>query len=117
MPKEKYDPEPFQQPLGRLIEEAGERPYGLMRAAGLYGNYLKRWFRDDHLQRPRRDACLMLAEYFDLNPNVFLRAAGHKPMAVLDFAWATTGGLSPPAVRVANKLACIEDQALQAKLV
>ncbi len=60
-------------------------------------------------QRPDMTHCIMLADYFDINPNELLQLADWPTLKVFDIARASAENLPSEAVDVALDIAKIPD--------
>lgn len=70
-----YEPERFIPYVKRLLEERNETAREASLRAGLDRSALWRFIRKG--TRPHRDACILLAQHFGVNPNEMLQAAGY----------------------------------------
>ncbi len=59
--------------------------------------------------RPHRDACILLAQHFEVNPNEMLAAAGYEPIALFDLSLTTPGEFPPEVKALAQALTDIPD--------
>ncbi len=106
MPRQKYDPRPVQELLRKLLERAGESYRQASLAAGLPDNAISKYMRG---VRPRRDACIALADHFGVDPNELLQAAGYEPLRFFDPAKGAPEWQSPEAAEIAKMIDAIQD--------
>jgi lambda repressor-like predicted transcriptional regulator len=76
-----YEPERFSKYLKTLLQKHGLSMRKASLEAGLNHSSVGGFVRG---RRPHRDSCLILAEYFHVDPNEMLEAAGYEPMPVVD---------------------------------
>jgi transcriptional regulator with XRE-family HTH domain len=109
MPRTKsdYDPAPFQKLLQQLLDESGESFREASAAAGLSPTTLSNYMRGS---RPMRDACIALADHFDVDPNDLLRAAGYEPLRIFERIKLNPSDLPPDVAQLAAEIMKIEDE-------
>jgi hypothetical protein len=111
---DKYHAEGFQTLLSRLIDDAGESHTGASTAAGLEdSSAISRYMGGT---RPRRDACIALADHFGISPNVMLEAAGYKPLRFFDREKIDLSRVRPEAREILERLDRIADPMKRAHL-
>ena len=64
-----------------------------------------------------RDACIVLADHFGINPNEMLVAAGYEPLAIFDQTLVDPEGLSPEVRAFAKKVQKIENYETKRRLI
>ena len=74
--------------------------------AGLDHQTLRRYING---HRPDRQSLLVLADYFEVNPNEFLQLAGYPPMKIFELKTKSAEALPPEAADVAMDIARIAD--------
>ena len=114
MPKQEYDPKPFQDLLRALLRQTGESYRQASLAAGLPHNAISKYLRG---VRPRRDACVALADHFRVNPNELLKAAGYEPLHLFDRSLIEPGELSPEVKELATRVQRIRDPVVRRRLI
>jgi len=77
-----YDPSEFIPYLKRLLAERNESYRQASLGAGLDRSAVWRFMEQG--TRPHRDACILLAQHFGVNPNEMLQAAGYEPIPLFD---------------------------------
>lgn len=104
--KEPYDPAPF---IERIEELRTKRNLSL-RQAGIQAGLDHQAFRRMKAgARPDMAYCILLADFFEVNPNELLLLAGWPRLKVFDVASVSEENLPPEAVDVALALAKIPD--------
>jgi hypothetical protein len=104
--KEPYDPAPF---IERIEELRTKRNLSL-RQAGIQAGLDHQAFRRMKAgARPDMAYCILLADFFEVNPNELLLLAGWPRLKVFDVASVSEENLPPEAVDVALALAKIAD--------
>jgi len=101
-----FNPKPFIARIEQLIDKSNIS----MRQAGMEA-------RLDHQSirriktgiRPDMTYCILLADYFDVNPNEFLQLADWPTLKAFDIKRASAENLPPEAVDVALDIAKIPD--------
>lgn len=109
-----YNHRPLVTLLERLLEEHNETPRGASLASGLDHGAVGRFLRGE--VRPHRDTCIMLAGYFDINPNEILQAAGYEPLPIFDLSLADPNEFPPEVKELAISLNKIQDPKHRRKL-
>jgi len=107
MAKQQYDPKPFQELLRMLLSKSGESYRQASLAAGLPHNAIFKYLVKG--VRPRRDACVALADHFGVNPNDLLQAAGYEPLHFFNRPSTKPGEMSPEIRELAAQLQQIKD--------
>jgi len=102
-----YDPSEFIPYLKRLLAERNESYRQASLGAGLDRSAVWRFMEQG--TRPHRDACILLAQHFGVNPNEMLQAAGYEPIPLFDLSLADSDEYPPEVKAVARALARIED--------
>ena len=104
--KDPYDPAPF---IDRIEELRTKRNLSL-RQAGMQAGLDHQAFRRMKAgARPDITYCVLLADFFEVNPNELLLLAGWPRLKVFDVASVSEENLPPEAVDVALALAKITD--------
>jgi transcriptional regulator with XRE-family HTH domain len=102
-----YDREQFVPFVRRLLEERNETYREAAIKAGLDRSAVWRFLNQG--TRPHRDACILLAQHFEVNPNEMLAAAGYEPIALFDLSLADPGEFPPEVKALARALTEIPD--------
>ena len=102
-----YDREQFVPFLRRLLEERNETYREAAIKAGLDRSSVWRFLNKG--TRPHRDACILLAQHFEVNPNEMLAAAGYEPIALFDLSLVDPDEFSPEVKALARVLTEIPD--------
>jgi len=102
-----YEPEKFIPYVKQLLEERNETSREASLRAGLDRSALWRFIKKE--TRPHRDACILLAQHFEVNPNEMLQAAGYDPISLFDLSLADPDEYPPEVKAVAQALSRIED--------
>jgi len=106
--RKKFDSEPF---IARLEQLMGEKNLSMRQVgieSGLDHQVIRR-LKEVHAKRPNMTYCILLADYFGVNPNEFLQLAGWPTLKVFDIKRASIDNLPPEAVDVALDIAKIPD--------
>ncbi len=111
--RREYNPEPLIARVKELMEKLEATPRKVSLGAGLDPQALMRIFRG---KRPQMVACILLADYFGVNPNEFLELAGWPTLDVFDIRTASAENLPPEAVDVALDIAKIPDPGTRKKV-
>jgi transcriptional regulator with XRE-family HTH domain len=104
--RDEYNPKPFIARLEQLLAERNETRREAALRAGLDHQALRRYING---HRPDRQSLLVLADYFEVNPNEFLQLAGYRPMKIFEVKTRSAEALPPEAVDVAMDIARIAD--------
>lgn len=104
-----YDQEQFVAFLTRLLEERNETYREAAMRSGLDRSAVWRFLHQG--KRPHRDACILLAQHFELNPNEMLAAAGYEPIPLFDLSLTDPGEFPPEVKALAQALTAIPDPA------
>lgn len=102
----KFNPKPFAACIDQLM---GERNISMRETgidSGLDHESIRRIKAGD---RPDMTYCILLADYFDINPNELLQLADWPTLAAFDIKRASAENLPPEAVDVALDIAKIPD--------
>lgn len=102
-----FNPKPFAARLDQLM---GERNISMRQTgidSGLDHESIRRIKAGD---RPDMTYCILLADYFDVNPNEFLQMADWPTLKAFDIKRASVENLPVEAVDVALDIAKIPDQ-------
>lgn len=102
-----YIPETFIPFLKELITARNLSLRQVSLGAGLDHGAVRRYVNGG--TKPSRDACISLAHYFDIHPNVMLEKAGYPSLAYFDLSLADPEEFSPEVKEVAAELMKIED--------
>jgi len=104
--EKKFDPKPFSDRMDQLMAERNisMRQTGL--ESGLDHETIRRIRSGD---RPDMTYCILLANYFDINPNELLQLADWPILKTFDIKRASAENLPPEAVDVALDIAKIPD--------
>lgn len=101
-----YDPAPF---INR-VEELREKRNLSLRQAGMQAGLDHQAFRRMKAgARPEMMYCILLADFFEVNPNELLLLAGWPRLNIFDVKSVSEESLPPEAVDVALALAKIAD--------
>ncbi len=106
--KKRFDPEPLITRLEQLMAEKNLSMRQVGIESGLDHQVIRR-LKEVHAKRPNMTYCILLANYFDINPNEFLQLAGWPTLKVFDIERASVDNLPPEAVDVALDIAKISD--------
>ncbi len=109
-----YDLKPFQELLGKLLEETGESYRQAGRASGLSGTTISNYMRGT---RPMRDACIALADHFGINPNKMLEAAGYEPLHFFDRRLMDPNAIPPDIEQLVGEIMEIENESMRREMV
>jgi transcriptional regulator with XRE-family HTH domain len=101
-----FNPKPFAARIDQLMNEKNisMRQSGI--ESGLDHETIRRIKAGD---RPDMTYCILLADYFDINPNEFLQLADWPTLKAFDIQRASAENLPPEAVDVALDIAKIPD--------
>jgi transcriptional regulator with XRE-family HTH domain len=102
----KYDPEPFLKRIDELMEEKNLSMRYVGIESGLDHQAIRRLKEGD---RPSIVYCILLANFFDINPNELLELAKWPTLKAFDIQRASAENLPPEAVDVALDIARIAD--------
>ena len=102
----KFNPKPFIDRIEQLMEKnnVSMRHSGI--ESGLDHQAIRRVKDGD---RPDMTYCILLADYFDINPNELLQLADWPTLAAFDIKRASAENLPPEAVDVALDIAKLPD--------
>ena len=106
--KKKFDPQPL---ITRLDQLMGEKNLSMRQVgieSGLDHQVIRR-LKEVHAKRPNMTYCILLADYFGVNPNEFLQLAGWPTLKTFDIKRASIDNLPTEAVDVALDIAKIPD--------
>jgi transcriptional regulator with XRE-family HTH domain len=103
-----YDPEPLVKRIKELLADRNLSARSAAIQAGLDHQAIRRLQKVD--SRPDMTTCIMLADFFDVNPNEFLELAGWPTLKAFELR-AATATVGPEAVAVAVSIANIQDPA------
>ncbi len=112
--KSDYDPVPVQELLRRLLDKFGESYRAASIAAGLHPPTISNYMGG---VRPMRDACIALADHFDINPNELLKAAGYEPLHFFDRRLVDPNALPPDVERLVGEIMLLEDATVRQAIV
>ena len=99
-----YESEPFTARLRELLEKTHHTSRAAALGATLDHQAINRILAG---QRPNMIACILLADYFGLNPNEFLELAAWPTLEVFDIRAESAANLPIEAVEVAMDVAKI----------
>lgn len=106
--KKNFDPQPL---ITRIEQLMGEKNLSMRQVgieSGLDHQVIRR-LKEVQAKRPNMTYCILLADYFDINPNELLKLAGWPPLKVFDIKRASIDNLPLEAVDVAMDIAKIPD--------
>jgi hypothetical protein len=109
-----YPAEEFVSFLESLVDESKQSFRQVSLGAGLDHAAVQRYLRRG--TKPSQDACIALAHYFDIHPNVMLQKAGYPPRAYFDLSLADPDEFSPEVKEVAQALMRIENAAIRRRV-
>ena len=111
--KKKYAPEPF---VARIDQLMGEKNIS-MRYTGIESGLDHQAIRRIKSgRRPDMMYCILLANFFEINPNELLQLAGWPTLKAFDIERASAENLPPEAVDVALDIARIPDPRTRKKV-
>lgn len=110
-----YDPTRLVALMEQLLEQRNESYREASLRAGLDHGAVRRYMRAGH--RPDREALLLLADHFGVNPNDLLVAAGYAPLKMFERERTDLDSLSPDVRALAQDLERIADPVLRRRLV
>ncbi len=102
----KYDPKPFVARIKELLEERNLTSRAAALGARLDHQAMYRIYDG---KRPNMMACILLADYFELNPNELLDLAAWPTLEIFEVRTKNAEKLPPEAVDVAMDIAKIEN--------
>ena len=102
-----YEPEKFIPYVEQLLVERNETAREASLRAGLDRSALWRFIKKE--MRPHRDACILLAQHFEVNPNEMLQAAGYDPIPLFNLSLTDPNEYPPEVKAVAQALTRIEN--------
>ncbi len=106
--KGKFDSKPFIARLEQLMSEKNLSMRQVGIESGLDHQVIRR-LKESHVKRPNMTYCILLADYFDINPNELLQLAGWPTLKAFDIRRASADNLPIEAVDVALDIAKIPD--------
>lgn len=104
--KKRFDPEPLITRLEQLMSEKNLSMRQVGIESGLDHQVIRR-LKEVQAKRPNMTYCILLADYFEVNPNEFLQLAGWPQLKVFDIRHVSVDNLPPEAVDVALDIAKI----------
>jgi len=111
--KEEYAPEPFVARINQLMKEKNIS----MRYTGIESGLDHQAIRRIKAgRRPDMMYCILLANFFDINPNELLQLAKWPTLKIFDIERASAENLPPEAVDVALDIARIPDPRTRKKV-
>jgi hypothetical protein len=111
--KKKYNPEPFVARMDQLMAEKNIS----MRYTGIESGLDHQAIRRIKAgSQPDMMYCILLANFFDINPNELLQLAGWPTLKAFDIKRASAENLPPEAVDVALDIAKIPDPRTRRKV-
>lgn len=111
--KQDYNVERFRGFVEPLLEQRNESYRQASMKAGLDETAISRYFRGT---QPMRDACIALADYFDVNPNEMLQAAGYEPLDLFERREVDLSQVSPETKQILEKLERITDPRIRRRI-
>lgn len=105
--RKKYDPKPFIHRIEQLMEARNLSMRETALSSGLDHQAIRRIKAGQ--KRPDMTYCILLANFFDLNPNELLQLGGWPTLKVFDIKQVSAKRLPPEAVDVALDIARIPD--------
>ena len=109
-----YDREQFVTFVTQLLEERNETYREAAIKAGLDRSSVWRFLHKS--TRPYRDACILRAQHFGVNPNEMLTAAGYDPMPLFDLSLADPNEHPPEVKALAQALTDVVDRERRRRL-
>lgn len=106
--KKNFDPQPLISRIEELMSEKNLSMRQVGIESGLDHQVIRR-LKEVHAKRPNMTYCILLADYFGINPNEFLQLAGWPPLKVFDIQSASIENMPTEAVDVAMDIAKIPD--------
>ena len=103
-----FDPTPLVDRIEALMAEKNLSMREVGIESGLDHQVIRR-LKEVHAKRPNMTYCILLADYFGVNPNEFLQLAGWPALKVFDIKRASIDNLPTEAVDVALDIAKIPD--------
>ena len=97
-----------------FLEQRNESYRQASISAGLDETAISRYFRGT---QPVRDACIALADYFGINPNEMLEAAGYKPLHFFDRRMIDPSAFPPDIDQLAGEIMQIENKDIRREMV
>lgn len=108
-----YTPEQFIPFLRELVEASRQTMRQISLGAGLDHAAVQRYLNGS---KPSRDACISLAEYFEVPPNEMLTKAGYPALAYFDPSLDNPEALAPEVQEVAQELMKIKEAAIRRRV-
>lgn len=105
--KKKYDPKPFIHRIDQLMEARNLSMRETALSSGLDHQAIRRIKAGK--RRPDMTYCILLANFFELNPNELLHLGGWPTLKLFDIKQVSAKNLPPEAVSVALDIAKIPD--------
>lgn len=109
-----YDAERFRKFVEPLLDQRSESYRRASMAAGLDETAISRYFSGT---QPMRDACIALADHFDINPNELLKVAGYEPLRFFDRRLVDPDALPPDVEQFVGEIMQLEDEAVRREMV
>ena len=107
--RKKFDPTPLVNRIESLMAEKNLSMRQVGIESGLDHQVIRR-LKEVQAKRPNMTYCILLADYFGVNPNEFLQLAGWPALNVFDIKRASIDSLPTEAVDVALDIAKIPDR-------
>lgn len=107
--KAPYDPEPVVERLTQLLQKHNLSYRQASLKASLHHQSVRRIIVSG--KRPNMIECILLANYFDINPNELLQEAQWPTLKAFELQDRYTQDLPPEAIEVAVDLSKLEDDA------
>jgi len=111
----RYDPEPLVRMLEQLRTERNESYRDASLKAGLDHGSLRRYCVSK--KRPQRQALIVLADHFGVNPNQLLELAGYAPLALFQRAEVDPASVPSDVKELMDDLARIADPVLRKRII
>lgn len=109
-----YTPEKFVPFLKELVAASKQSFRQISLGSGLDPGAVRRYINGG--AKPSRDACVALAQYFNIHPNEMLEKAGYPARAFFDLSLADPSEFAPEVKEVAQELMKIEDVTIRRRV-
>jgi hypothetical protein len=101
-----YHPEPLINRIKELLQIKNESYREASLRSGLDHQAIRRIFAG---KQPQMHVCILLADHFGINPNMFLQMAGWPSLKAFDVSSLSEENLPSESVEIAKSLARISD--------
>lgn len=108
-----YTPEKFVPFLKGLVAASKQSLRQISLGSGLDPGATRRYI---HGAKPSRDACIALAQFFNVHPNEMLEKAGYPTRGFFDLSLADPAEFAPEVKEVAQELMKIEEMAIRRRV-